>query len=640
MRKLTALFVSLFLSSMFMLQAQTMDFKTGYQFPTVDQDSVLSGLASIRGMDLHDDPLGEGVAGFAVTNYYENGFIHVFKNAGDDAMELVWTSPDFDSLGGASHPRFVKWGDLDNDGIIELIAPFDGNGIAIFEWDGVAGSWNFGDAPAKTISSPLYSVYPDSANGYNNVEFMDVADVDDDGQNELMFANNSSGSGFDRYYVFSINGTYSTGNPGFSVVKREGHWPRNEVYANYGGGTPYAVVAADLDGNGVKDMVFHNWNYGHHTPVRSTGADTYELADTTGGNNYVYGDPTDDMVSLGGGRAIDIDEDGKEEVYFPMYSANGMVLMAHYDDGNLAHVDTTNAFMLDVVPENDDRYDFFGRPGVGDWDSDGKPNLYYAARHGAYVRTSEFMGGEKTDPNNWEHSILYTGDELDSKIYSSITTTDSAGHIVSDTVLQANSEGTIAMKLFGNYTDFDGDKFEDIIIPTQAWGDSIDIFNYTWVRDTAWTVYDTMYAGTDSMEIDTVDFTHSVYDTVETKIVEPNRISIRMIESTQINSIESKEMTVILPSDYKLRQNYPNPFNPETNIEFFLPIKKKISLTIYNSVGQKVKTLINNEAYNKGTHTMQWNGTNNAGVKVATGMYIYELKYGNFKKNKRMMLIK
>ncbi len=640
MRKLTVLFFSLFLAFAFMLNAQTLEYKSGYQFPTADQDSVLNGMASIRGMDLHNNPLGNGVAGFAVTNYYENGFIHVFKNAGDDAMELVWTSPAFDSLGGSSRPRYVKWGDMDNDGIIELIAPFNQVGIVIFEWDGVADSWNFGDAPAKIITSPLYPT-ADSSTSYHSVEFLDVADVDNDGKNELMLANNSTGNDYDRYYVFSINGTYSTGNPGFSVINREAmYYKSSGEYAAYGGGTPYAIVAADLDGNGVKDMVFHNWNYGHHTVVRSTGADTYALADTTGGNHYVYGEPTDDMVSLGGGRAVDIDGDGKEEVYFPMYSANGQVLMVHYDDGNLAHVDSTNAYMMDVVNENDDRFDFFGLAGVGDWDGDNNPNLYYAARHGNYVMTSEYMGGEKTDPANWEHSTLYTGEELDSKIFSSITTRDSAGTVTVDTVLQAVSESTIGMKLFGNYTDFDGDKFEDIILPTQAWGDSVDIHNYTWIKDTAWTVYDTSFAGTDSMEIDTVDFTHSLFDTVDTKIAEPNRISIRMLESTTVNSIKNKELTVILPSDYKLKQNYPNPFNPETNIEFFLPIKKKISLTIYNSVGQKVKTLIESEVYNQGNHTMQWNGTNQAGNKVATGMYVYELKYGNFKKNKRMMLIK
>ncbi|WP_457566131.1 T9SS type A sorting domain-containing protein, partial [Caldithrix abyssi] len=97
---------------------------------------------------------------------------------------------------------------------------------------------------------------------------------------------------------------------------------------------------------------------------------------------------------------------------------------------------------------------------------------------------------------------------------------------------------------------------------------------------------------------------------------------------------------VITAEDYVLKQNYPNPFNPTTTIEFYLPIKKQISLTIYNALGQKVKTLINNEVLSAGNHALQWDGTNDAGAKVASGMYIYELKYGNFKQQKRMMLMK
>ena len=113
-----------------------------------------------------------------------------------------------------------------------------------------------------------------------------------------------------------------------------------------------------------------------------------------------------------------------------------------------------------------------------------------------------------------------------------------------------------------------------------------------------------------------------------------------MLESSEVNSIEAKDLKLILPSDYKLEQNFPNPFNPTTKIQFYLPINKRISLTVYNALGQKVKTLINNELLTKGNHFSEWNGTNDAGVKVATGMYVYELKFGNFTKHKRMMLVK
>jgi len=625
MTKFTVLIFSLVLLFAFGLQAQTMTYKTGYQFPTFAQDSVLSGLKSVRGSDFHQDPLGEGVAAFAATNYNYNGFIHVFKAAGDDSMELVWTSPAFDSLGGSSYPRHVKWADMDNDGTIELVAVFSQNGIVIFEWDGVADSWNFGDAPARVIASPLYPT-ADSSTSYNRTEFLDVADVDNDGYNELFFGNNSTGTTFDRYYGFSIEGTYSTGDPGFSSVKREMHFPRDGAYGAYGGGTPYAVIAAELDGTGNKELIFHNWNNGHVSPVRVTAADTYELADTTGGGHYIWAhDPAfgvggvsekKDAVSLGGGTAYDIDGDGREEVYIPFYSAEkGFVMMVHYEGGDdLSKIDSTNVFMLDLSSVYSSS-SFYGLAGYGDYDVNGKPNLYFAGRQGQYIATSEFQGGDKTDPANWIHEILYDGLDLDSKILVKKTIKDSASTVwTADSTLQSTDEGTIAFKISAFSTFFDDDNFEDIIMPSQTWLDSIAVTKLTW-------------NGTS-------------YDTTKYNELEPYRISIRMLESDQFNSIEAKDLTVILPDDYKLFQNYPNPFNPTTNIEFYLPIQKRISLTVYNALGQKIKTLVNDKVFSKGTHMKEWDATNNSGMKVATGMYIYELKYGNFKKYKRMMLVK
>ncbi|HED11767.1 MAG TPA: T9SS type A sorting domain-containing protein [Caldithrix abyssi] len=644
MKKLTVLLLGLMLGTLVSLQAQTMDFKSGYQFPTIDQDSVLSGLRSIRGSDVHPNPLGDGVSGLAVTNYADEGHIHVFKNTGDDAMELVWTSPAWDSLGGGSMPRIVKWADLDGDGLIELIAPFNLNGIAIYEWDGVAGSWNFGtEGPSFVITGPLFASTQDSGAGVSKIEYLDVADVDGDGQMELMFANNSDGSEYDRYYVFSIDGDYSTDDPGFAVANREAMYYKSKgEYAAYGGGTPYAVVAADLDGNGQKEMVFHNWNYGHFTVVRGTAPDTYELADTTGGKNYVYSNYPDDCVSLGGGTPFDVDGDGREEVYFPLYSANGLVLMVHFEEGDtLTQMDSTNAFLLDAVADSDSRFDFFGRAGFGDYDNDGKPNLYFAARHGKYIMSAEFQGGDKTDQANWTTEVLYTGLDLDSTIYSKMTITDSAG--VVDTVfsLQADTEGTIAMKIFSNHTDFDKDSYQDIIMPSQTWKDSIDVLSKVWLKDSSYVVYDTMYANTDSMKIDTVDVTESIFSEESYKIVEPNRISLRFLESSALfTGIKEKQLTIITPADYKLEQNYPNPFNPSTTIQFFLPVKKEISLVIYNSSGQKVKTLVNNQVFNKGRYVQEWDGTNDNGKQVASGMYIYKLKFGNFSKSKRMLLVK
>jgi hypothetical protein len=90
---------------------------------------------------------------------------------------------------------------------------------------------------------------------------------------------------------------------------------------------------------------------------------------------------------------------------------------------------------------------------------------------------------------------------------------------------------------------------------------------------------------------------------------------------------------------YSLRVNYPNPFNPETDISFTLPIRTHASLTIYNIVGKKVTILASREM-DAGTHTIHWDGRDEAGSPVATGIYFYRLKAEEFEQTQKMVLMK
>jgi len=200
------------------------------------------------------------------------------------------------------------------------------------------------------------------------------------------------------------------------------------------------------------------------------------------------------------------------------------------------------------------------------------------------------------------------------------------------------------------FTDFDKDGFEDLILPFQAVSDSITITTEVWTDSLYISVIDSTL---DSLVIDSTevpwdstyfysyDTTYARYwETSESKELNPKRWSLRIIEGTMLNSVEAKDLSVITPQDYVLNQNYPNPFNPQTTIEFFLPIRKKISLTVYNALGQKIKTLYNDQVLTAGRHEIVWDGTNEVGKRVATGMYIYTLKFGNYSKSMKMMLLK
>ncbi len=97
---------------------------------------------------------------------------------------------------------------------------------------------------------------------------------------------------------------------------------------------------------------------------------------------------------------------------------------------------------------------------------------------------------------------------------------------------------------------------------------------------------------------------------------------------------------VTIPDGYRLEQNYPNPFNPNTTIRYQLSEPSKVTLTIYNIVGQKVSTLVSNQAQVAGSHNVTWDGLDASGQAVATGVYIYSLKAGNKMMSKKMLLIK
>ncbi len=88
-----------------------------------------------------------------------------------------------------------------------------------------------------------------------------------------------------------------------------------------------------------------------------------------------------------------------------------------------------------------------------------------------------------------------------------------------------------------------------------------------------------------------------------------------------------------------LDQNYPNPFNPVTTIRFVLPKAQDVKLVIYNSLGQKVTTLLNGKQ-RQGSHVVQWNGINSKGIPVGSGIYFYRFTTDNYSKTMKMMLMK
>jgi hypothetical protein len=102
---------------------------------------------------------------------------------------------------------------------------------------------------------------------------------------------------------------------------------------------------------------------------------------------------------------------------------------------------------------------------------------------------------------------------------------------------------------------------------------------------------------------------------------------------------KSEDILENIPKEYALSQNYPNPFNPITKMNYQLPKRSRVIISIYNIIGQEVRTLLN-EDQDYGVHSITWNGVDQYGKAMATGVYFARMSTGGFSQTKKMLLLK
>lgn len=103
--------------------------------------------------------------------------------------------------------------------------------------------------------------------------------------------------------------------------------------------------------------------------------------------------------------------------------------------------------------------------------------------------------------------------------------------------------------------------------------------------------------------------------------------------------VQEQDLVLLNPDRICLSNNYPNPFNSTTTIEFYVPRAKHVNISIYNIQGQKVKTLMK-EQKGKGNYTIRWDGTDNKGIRVASGIYFCRMKADDLSEAKKIVLLK
>ncbi|MBN1154382.1 S8 family serine peptidase [candidate division KSB1 bacterium] len=103
--------------------------------------------------------------------------------------------------------------------------------------------------------------------------------------------------------------------------------------------------------------------------------------------------------------------------------------------------------------------------------------------------------------------------------------------------------------------------------------------------------------------------------------------------------VEPSYAETIVPQRYDLAQNHPNPFNPETQISYQLATTGRVSIRVYNALGQLVRTLVNERKY-AGVYTSVWDGKDDHGIQQSSGVYFYQMRVNDFVQTRKMLILK
>ncbi|GAB4371648.1 MAG: hypothetical protein Kow0042_14510 [Calditrichia bacterium] len=123
------------------------------------------------------------------------------------------------------------------------------------------------------------------------------------------------------------------------------------------------------------------------------------------------------------------------------------------------------------------------------------------------------------------------------------------------------------------------------------------------------------------------------------KVTDPDTLYDLKTISLPVSLPTYQEESQPLPQSFHLSQNYPNPFNPSTRISYQLPRAESVELVVFNALGQKVKTLVSGEQA-AGYYSVNWDGTNDHGQTMSSGIYYGVFKSESYRESIRMMFIK
>lgn len=224
--------------------------------------------------------------------------------------------------------------------------------------------------------------------------------------------------------------------------------------------------------------------------------------------------------------------------------------------------------------------------------------------------------------------ILYA----DGRIIYQYGTMDHAGHTVSASIGIENGDGTIGLEY--DYNSNPPGIHDNLAILFDA--------PPQWLSADVYSGSIAPGGGPDVVEItmDAAELEGGVYTgTVRVLSNDPDESIVDVPVTFTVNATGVDDPVGNLPTEFALHQNYPNPFNPDTEFKFDLPKDSHVKLEIFNILGQKVNTVVDEEM-RAGYQSANWNGTDNSGHQLSSGVYFYRLIAGDHVFTRKMMMLK
>ena len=631
--------------------AQTLEY---YWSPEQDTDmnapfatGIQNGARGISGpYDLDDD----GKMEILVTQHTAGGRVHVIENQGEDMWEIVYSTPVLDPTNSSLNAREATGADLDGDGNGEIVY-VAGNGYAtdnpnpnltvgvyVWEYDG-GGSDHYGDLPALVHN--FYEL-DDGLEPFNpswsvRAENLIALDIDNDEEDELLIPANAGGTGsnaHDVFYVLSLSddAPLETGKyDGFATLTMESRVNARDGGNKLGGGSPNAILAGDMNGDGMMDISYHAWNSFNFFNGTVTGPNIVALPDTMAGMNTFLKatDGIGDHVALFGGAMGDIDGDGNDEAFYSRFPTGGISVMDYDKDQSVLSI--TNAeLVLDVIPGTG-----IGGVALGDLDQDDNMDVlaggigysatsFMAKEPSRFLNVAEYKGGDPTSPSSYVSTPIDTSSDIDSTGFNRVYR-DSLGEMSmyyevarskgGETTSNASDPVFASGVVFLGDPDADG--FNEVALAFQGIDDNLLVIDEMW--------------NADSMRFDR---------TVRETIPAPVRAFVRIYEFDKDFVVSSEGDPATLPTGFELHENYPNPFNPSTTIGYTIPSETSVTVRVYDITGRVVRTLVHGQSHAPGVYEVTWDGTGDGGHTLASGTYFYSLEYLGRRDVKAMILLK